>query len=113
MRISTALGLGLLASMLPLRALAQADDYPNRPLRMVLPFPPGGSTDRIGRLVADKMSVGLKQPVVVDYRPGAGIRVSPHFYSTDDECDHAVAEIRSILESGAWRAHEAKRTVVT
>lgn len=72
MRISTALGLGLLASMLPLRALAQADDYPNRPLRMVLPFPPGGSTDRIGRLVADKMSVGLKQPVVVDYRPGAG-----------------------------------------
>ena len=72
MRNSIAVGLGLLAALLPLRALAQADDYPNRPLRMVLPFPPGGSTDRIGRLIADKMSAGLKQPVVVDYRPGAG-----------------------------------------
>ena len=53
-------------------AAAQVDDYPNRPVRLVLPFPPGGSTDRIGRLVAEKMSVTLKQPVVVDYRPGAG-----------------------------------------
>ena len=72
MRISIAVGLGLCALLSPLRAAAQADDYPNRPLRMVLPFPPGGSTDRIGRLIADKMSVGLKQPVIVDYRPGAG-----------------------------------------
>ena len=73
MRIGIAVGLGLLAAtLLPLRAMAQADDYPNRPVRMVLPFPPGGSTDRIGRLVAEKMSAGLKQPVVVDYRPGAG-----------------------------------------
>jgi tripartite-type tricarboxylate transporter receptor subunit TctC len=73
MRISLAVGLCLLAAAtLSLRAMAQTDDYPNRPLRMVLPFPPGGSTDRIGRLVADKMSAGIKQPVVVDYRPGAG-----------------------------------------
>ena len=73
MRISLAVGLCLLAAAtLPSRAMAQADDYPNRPLRMVLPFPPGGSTDRIGRLVADNMSAGIKQPVVVDYRPGAG-----------------------------------------
>jgi tripartite-type tricarboxylate transporter receptor subunit TctC len=53
-------------------AQAQVEDYPVRPVRMVLPFPPGGSTDRIGRLVAEKMSASLKQPVVVDYRPGAG-----------------------------------------
>lgn len=54
----------LAAAALPFPAAAQVDDYPNRPIRLVLPFPPGGSTDRIGRLVAEKMSVSLKQPVV-------------------------------------------------
>jgi len=51
---------------------AQADDYPNRPVRLLLPFPPGGSTDRIGRLVSDKLNQSLKQPFVVENRPGAG-----------------------------------------
>jgi kynureninase len=55
----------------------------------------------------------LRREVIVDYRPGAGIRVSPHFYTRDDECDRAVAEIRDVLATGAWRAHEAVRTVVT
>ena len=55
----------------------------------------------------------LRREVIVDYRPGAGIRVSPHFYNTDDECDRAVAEMEDILESGAWRAHEKVESVVT
>jgi tripartite-type tricarboxylate transporter receptor subunit TctC len=59
------------ACALPSGASAQ-EDYPNRPVRVVLPFPPGGSTDRIGRLTAEKLAVELKQPFVVDYRPGAG-----------------------------------------
>lgn len=48
----------------------------------------------------------LRREVLVDHRPGAGIRISPHFYNTDDEVRHAVAEIRQILDSGAWRRHE-------
>jgi kynureninase len=44
--------------------------------------------------------------VLVDYRPGAGIRLSPHFYTSDAELDHAVGEIRQILDSGAYGAHE-------
>ena len=55
----------------------------------------------------------LEREVIVDYRPGAGIRVSPHFYNSDDECDRAVAEIKDILATGAWRRHEAVKTVVT
>lgn len=55
----------------------------------------------------------LDRGVIVDYRPGAGIRVSPHFYNTDDECDRAVAEIADILATHAWRRHETTRTVVT
>jgi kynureninase len=48
----------------------------------------------------------VRREVLVDYRPGAGIRLSPHFYSSDAELDHAVGEIRQILDSGAYRAHE-------
>jgi len=48
----------------------------------------------------------LRREIIVDYRPGAGIRLSPHFYTSDDEITHAVEEIRSILDTGAYRAHE-------
>jgi kynureninase len=48
----------------------------------------------------------LRREVIVDHRPGAGIRISPHFYNTDDEVRHVVEEIRAILDRGAWRAHE-------
>jgi kynureninase len=49
----------------------------------------------------------LRREILVDFRPGAGIRISPHFYTRDDEVDRVVQEIRSILDAGAYRAHEA------
>jgi tripartite-type tricarboxylate transporter receptor subunit TctC/ribulose-5-phosphate 4-epimerase/fuculose-1-phosphate aldolase len=51
---------------------ASADDYPNRPVRLIIPFPPGGSNDVVGRLVAQQLSVKLGQQVYVDNRGGAG-----------------------------------------
>lgn len=56
----------------PLLAAAQADDFPGKPIRIVVPFPPGGATDAAARLVATKMSEKWGQPVVVDNRAGAG-----------------------------------------
>jgi len=48
----------------------------------------------------------LRREILVDFRPGAGIRLSPHFYTSDDEVEQAAREIRQILDSGAYRAHE-------
>jgi tripartite-type tricarboxylate transporter receptor subunit TctC len=58
-------------ALLVFAAAAQAQ-YPSRPLKMIVPFPPGGSTDILARVLAQKMSEGLAQPVVIDNRPGAG-----------------------------------------
>ena len=53
-------------------AEAQPPAYPSRPLRLILPFPPGGSTDLLGRSLAEKLGESLRQPVVPENRPGAG-----------------------------------------
>jgi tripartite-type tricarboxylate transporter receptor subunit TctC len=52
--------------------LARADDYPTRPITLIVPFPPGGSTTVMARNVADKLSVSLGQQIVVENRGGAG-----------------------------------------
>lgn len=58
----------------PFSAFAQAA-YPNRPVRLIAPFPPGGTSDVLGRLLAQKMSDGLGQVVMVENRPGAAANI--------------------------------------
>jgi tripartite-type tricarboxylate transporter receptor subunit TctC len=54
-----------------LAAFAQ-DDYPNRPVRIIVPFAPGGSTDVVARILADRLGAELKQNFIVENKPGAG-----------------------------------------
>jgi tripartite-type tricarboxylate transporter receptor subunit TctC len=60
------------ALILALMAPAAADDYPVRPVRLIVPFPPGGSNDVVGRMIATQLSERLGKQVVVDNRAGAG-----------------------------------------
>ncbi|MGV3570645.1 MAG: Bug family tripartite tricarboxylate transporter substrate binding protein [Ramlibacter sp.] len=53
-------------------ALRAQAGFPSKPIHIVVPFPPGGSTDLLARRIGDKLSVALKQPVIVENRPGAG-----------------------------------------
>ena len=66
-------GLALLLLLFASSAWAQ---YPDRPLRLVVGFPPGGSGDFLARIIADELSRELAQPVVVDNKPGAGANIA-------------------------------------
>jgi tripartite-type tricarboxylate transporter receptor subunit TctC len=64
--------LGAAGALLALSTLAAAQDYPTRPVRLIIPFPPGGSNDVVGRGIATQLSEKLGKQVVVDNRGGAG-----------------------------------------
>jgi tripartite-type tricarboxylate transporter receptor subunit TctC len=69
---------GLLLLLLPLAGLA-LDAYPNRPIRMVVPFAPGGAADQTARMVSEGLSKRLGQSVVVDNKPGGGATTGAAF----------------------------------
>jgi tripartite-type tricarboxylate transporter receptor subunit TctC len=79
-RRSTLRGLAAALTLLAMGAAAQAQqDYPNRPVRMIVPFPAGGGVDTMARILASKMSDVLKQTVLVEHKPGAGGNVGTDF----------------------------------
>jgi tripartite-type tricarboxylate transporter receptor subunit TctC len=65
-------GLLLALTALALTAPVMAQDYPSKPVRLIVPFPPGGSNDVVGRMIAQQLSDRLGKQVVVDNRGGAG-----------------------------------------
>ena len=83
MRLSTALhtqATVMLALLCALAALpAAAQDWPSKPVRFIVPFPPGGSTDPMARLIGAKISESLKQPFIVENKPGASGSIGAAF----------------------------------
>ena len=59
-----------LAALLAFPAVSLAQAYPSRPVRMIIPFPPGGTLDFVGRMLAQKLSEQMGQQFVVENRPG-------------------------------------------
>ena len=74
---------------------------------------PENPTERAGTVSVDCPHAAevsrelLAREILVDYRPKAGVRLSPHFYNREDECDLAIAQIAEILETRAWEKHAA------
>jgi tripartite-type tricarboxylate transporter receptor subunit TctC len=65
----------LMIATLPLPALAQSSDYPNRTIRIIVPFSPGGAVDGPMRAIAEQLGRRLKQQVIIENRPGAGATI--------------------------------------
>ena len=70
----TAIGAGMAASALPAGSFAQAA-YPNKPIKFIVGFAPGGATDLIGRLMAKKMGDALGQPIIIENKGGASSNI--------------------------------------
>ena len=65
------------AAAVPMQAVAQT--WPDKAVRLVVPFPPGGSTDIAARLISAELSKGIGQPVILEYKPGAGTNIGSSY----------------------------------
>ena len=70
---------------------AQAQDYPTKPIRIVVPLPPGGSNDVLARLLGQKMSESFGQPVVVENKPGAAGNIATDFMAKAEGDGYTIA----------------------
>ena len=96
-RVACAL-LALVAAALPATA-AEQQSFPSRTVRLVLPFPPGGPTDLLGRTIAQKLSEQMGQQVVADNRPGAGGNVGLEFASKSPPDGYTLVLSSSVVAS--------------
>ena len=102
-RLALLRALGLfLGSFAAATCLAQSEPYPSRPVRMSVPYPPGGATDIIARNLAMKLQDFLGQPVVFEYKPGAGGVVASEYVakSTSDGYTTAMVTTAHVINPG-------------
>jgi tripartite-type tricarboxylate transporter receptor subunit TctC len=90
--VATAVAAGLLAAATPVRA---QDGYPNRPVRIVVGFPPGGSSDATARLLATAMSEKLGQPVVVENKVGANTIIATQYVRSQPADGYTILSVSS------------------
>jgi tripartite-type tricarboxylate transporter receptor subunit TctC len=86
-------------------SVAQAQEYPTRPVRLIVPFAAGGPTDTIARVIAQKLTEGLKHQVVVDNRAGAGGNIGMGLAATAQPDGHTMIVVSSsfVVNPGLYR----------
>jgi tripartite-type tricarboxylate transporter receptor subunit TctC len=80
----------LSAAALLLVTSAAAQQFPSRPIRFVMAYPPGGSSDVLARPIANEMTKGLGQPVLLEYKPGAGSTIGADFTAKSPPDGHTI-----------------------
>jgi tripartite-type tricarboxylate transporter receptor subunit TctC len=91
MRITRTIQRFVIAVLLSLTAaVAAAQDWPSRRVTLIVPFPPGGASDVIARLIAPGLSEQLKQPVIVDNKPGGGTTIGARAVLTANDGFHTL-----------------------
>ncbi len=83
-------GKGVLALSLPWAGIARANNYPDKPVRFLVPYPAGGGTDVIARIVQERFQAALGQPIVIDNKGGAGGSVGTEVASRAAPDGHTV-----------------------
>jgi len=96
-----ALAAGLAVSAALLQSAAAQDAYPNRPVRLVVAFAPGGITDIVARLVGEKLAERLGQPVVIDNKGGAAGALGAKFVSAADPDGYTLLVTTTAVAIGA------------
>ena len=90
------------AMLLALYAPAAAQDYPNRPVRLVVPFPPGGINDIVGRVIAQHLGDRLGKQVIVENRGGAGGVVGSEFVANAPKDGHTLLIVSLASAVNPW-----------
>ncbi|MDR0674619.1 MAG: tripartite tricarboxylate transporter substrate binding protein [Zoogloeaceae bacterium] len=70
---------------------AQEANWPSRSIRLIVPFPPGGACDTIARIYGEKLSESLKQPVIIENKPGAGTAIAAEFVARSSPDGYTLA----------------------
>jgi tripartite-type tricarboxylate transporter receptor subunit TctC len=103
MRIFATLLTGLSVLLLPAPVAAQ--DFPNKPIKLIVPFPAGGPNDIVARVVGQRMSELIKQPVLIDNRGGQGgvLGTDAVAKAAPDGYTIAISSAGALVISPAWR----------
>jgi tripartite-type tricarboxylate transporter receptor subunit TctC len=83
-------------------AAAQAEVFPNKPVRIIVPYPTGGFNDTLGRLAANKLSTLWKQPVIVENRPGAGTAIGTQAAASAPADGHTLLVVQFPFAANPW-----------